>query len=199
MRGIYHLSQLASQIATRPPEWGAGAKLTPALKRGAGVNWTARSQNQGPMGAQVPVLSPNDHQNQSQGQLKGFRKSNFENFSGATKQPNQQQNSAFLGAHGVCYMGLVATMWVPMGAQVPVLSPNDHQDHSQGQLKGFAENQILKKFSGATKQPKQQQFSAFPGAHGACYMGLVATTWVPMGAQVPVLSPNDHPNPSYGH
>ena len=103
MRGIYHLSQLASQIATRPPEWGAGAKLTPALKRGAGANWTARSQNQGPMGAQVPVLSPNDHQNQTQGQLKGFRKSNFEKFSGATKQPNQQQNSAFLGAHGVLH------------------------------------------------------------------------------------------------
>ena len=29
-------------------------------------------------------------------------------------------------------------------------------------------------------------------------MGPVATTWVPMGTQVPVLSPNDHPNPSQG-
>ena len=30
------------------------------------------------------------------------------------------------------------------------------------------------------------------------YIGLAATTWVPMGAQVPVLSPNDHPNQSWG-
>ena len=30
------------------------------------------------------------------------------------------------------------------------------------------------------------------------YRGLGATTWVPTGAQVPVLSPNDHPRPSRG-
>ena len=29
-------------------------------------------------------------------------------------------------------------------------------------------------------------------------MGLAATTWVPIGAQVPILSPNDHPNSSQG-
>ena len=34
------------------------------------------------------------------------------------------------------------------------------------------------------------------GAHGSGYRGPVATTWVPMGAQVPVLSPNDPQNPS---
>ena len=44
----------------------------------------------------------------------------------------------------------------------------------------------------------KQQFWGFWGAHGSGYMGPVATTWVPMGAQLPVLSPNDHPNPSYG-
>ena len=33
-------------------------------------------------------------------------------------------------------------------------------------------------------------------AHGLVQMDLVATMWVPMGAQVPLLSPNDHPNPS---
>ena len=32
-------------------------------------------------------------------------------------------------------------------------------------------------------------------ARDAC-MELAATTWVPMGARVPVVSPNDHTNPS---
>ena len=41
------------------------------------------------------------------------------------------------------------------------------------------------------------QFWGFGGAHTAGYMGL-ATTWVPMGAEVPALLPNDHPNPSQG-
>ena len=36
------------------------------------------------------------------------------------------------------------------------------------------------------------------GGHGVGYMGLPATTWVPMGGQVPVLSPNHHPNSSQG-
>ena len=34
----------------------------------------------------------------------------------------------------------------------------------------------------------------FGGGHGSGYMGLAATTWVPTGAQVPVLSLNHHPN-----
>ena len=49
-----------------------------------------------------------------------------------------------------------------------------------------------------TKQPKQQQFQGFQGAHGPGHMGIVATACVPMGAQVPALSPNDHPSPSQG-
>jgi hypothetical protein len=44
--------------------------------------------------------------------------------------------------------------------------------------------------------PKQQRIPGSWGAHGAGYMGLPATTWVPRGAQVSVLSPNDHQNPS---
>ena len=39
-------------------------------------------------------------------------------------------------------------------------------------------------------------FGRFWGAHGSGYMALAATAWVPMGAQLPVVSPNDHPNPS---
>ena len=38
----------------------------------------------------------------------------------------------------------------------------------------------------------------FSRAHGSGYPGLTATTWVHTGAQIPVLSPNDHPNPSQG-
>ena len=43
---------------------------------------------------------------------------------------------------------------------------------------------------------QKQHFWGLWGAHGLGYMGLVADTWVPMGARVPVVSPNDHPNPS---
>ena len=34
------------------------------------------------------------------------------------------------------------------------------------------------------------------GAHGPGYMGRAAATWVPMGGSVPVVTPNDDPNPS---
>ena len=51
----------------------------------------------------------------------------------------------FRGGHGPGYMGLAATAWVPMGAQVPVVSLNDHPNPSQGQRKGFTKNRILKK------------------------------------------------------
>ena len=39
---------------------------------------------------------------------------------------------------------------------------------------------------------------AWAEPHGLGYVGLAATTWVPMGSRVPVLSPNDHPNPFRG-
>ena len=50
--------------------------------------------------------------------------------------------------------------------------------------------------SSVTKQPTQQQFWGFRRANGTGYIGLAATMWVPMGAQIPLLSPNYHPNPS---
>ena len=40
-------------------------------------------------------------------------------------------------------MGLAATMWVPMGAQAPVLSLNHHPNPSQGRKKGFGKRRIL--------------------------------------------------------
>ena len=39
-------------------------------------------------------------------------------------------------------MGLAATMWVPMGAQVPVLSLNHHPNASKGRQKGFRKSRI---------------------------------------------------------
>ena len=53
-------------------------------------------------------------------------------FSSATKHPKQQQFRGFRGAHGPGWTGLAATAWVPMGAPVPVLSPHDPPNPSQG-------------------------------------------------------------------
>ena len=39
-----------------------------------------------------------------------------------------------------------------------------------------------RKFSSPNKYPKLRQMRGFWGAHGPGYMGLAATTWVPMGA-----------------
>ena len=198
------------------------------------------------------------------GATRGFPKqSNFGNLASVTKQPTQQQFRGFWGAHGSGYMGVAATTWVPMGAQVPALSLNHHPNSSQGRRKGFrkkanfgnlpgvtkqltqaisrllggpwlglyglgghyvgphgcSSTRIVTKSSpkpipgategfpkqwnfenlaGVTKHPPQQQFRGFWEGHGSGYMGLAATTWVPMGAQVPVLSLNHHPNQSQG-
>ena len=50
--------------------------------------------------------------------------------------------SRFWRAHGTGYIGLAATTWVPLGAQVPVLSPNHHPNPSQGRQKGFGKRRI---------------------------------------------------------
>ena len=96
-------------------------------------------------------------------------------------------------------MGPVATTWVPMGAQVPVLSPNDHANQSWGQEKGFRKkNRTLIFFQVSLNNLHNSKFGAFfwGGGHGTGYIGLPATTWVSMGAQVLILSPNDHSDPS---
>ena len=48
--------------------------------------------------------------------------------------------------HGPGYMGLTATMWVPTGAGVPILSPNDHPNRSQRRQKDFGKTQIFENF-----------------------------------------------------
>ena len=42
------------------------------------------------------------------------------------------------------------------------------------------------------------QLWGFWRANGPGYMGQAFITWVPMGAGVAILAPNDHPNPSQG-
>ena len=151
------------------------ARSTPGYMGLVATTWV-------PTGAELPVLSPIDHPNLYQGCQKGLEKALiFRKFSRGTQQPKQRQ---FRG-HGKGYMGLPATIWVPMGAQVAVLSPNDHPSPSQRRQKDFEKKNKCRKLSSATKQPKQQLFHGF-------------TTWVLMGAQILVLSQNDHPNPSRG-
>ena len=78
-------------------------------------------------------------------------------------------------------MSLAATMWVPMGAGVSVLSPNDHPNLSKRQQMGFGKIKFSK-----ILRFHQQQFCGFRGGGIAPgYMGLVATTWVPMFARDP--------------
>ena len=90
------------------------------------------------------------------------KKVNFPKFSSATKQLEQQQFCSFQGGgwgwHSPGNMSLVTTMWVPMGSQVLVLSPNDHPNPSQGRQIGFEKFYCLQL---ALFQPVQLQ-SKFP-------------------------------------
>ena len=84
-------------------------------------------------------------------------------------------------------------MWVPMDAGVPVLSPNDHPKR---QRKDFSKK--IRNFENfqVPLDSLKTAILGLSGGHGLGYIGRVATTWVPMGARRPVLSPNNHPNPS---
>ena len=48
----------------------------------------------------------------------------------------------------------------------------------------------------ATEPPTYGNFEAFGGPMARSRWAQQPLIWVPMGAQVPVLSPNHHPNPS---
>ena len=73
----------------------------------------------------------------------------------------------FRGGHDLGYMGLAASTWVPMGARVPVWSPNE--DHpSQSPQKGFGKNEIFQ----VPLNSINQQFQGFRAAHGPGHMKL---------------------------
>ena len=151
-----------------------------------------------PMGAQVPVLSLNHHPNPSQGRQKGFRKRQISEILQVSL--NSLHNGNFgalggpwfglygLGGHYVGSHGCSSTRIVTKSSPKPII----------GATGGFPKKSNFGNLASVTKQPTQQQFWGFWGGHGSGYMGLAATTWVPMGAQVPVLSLNHHPNPSQG-
>ena len=88
--------------------------------------------------------------------------------------------TAILGLSGCPWPGLHGPSghYVgPHGARVPVWSPNDHPNPSQGWQNGFNKSQIFKNFRILLKCPNNGNFG-FRGAHGLGYMGLAATTWV---------------------
>ena len=92
----------------------------------------------------------------------------------------------FQGPRGPAHVRVAATTWVPMRAGVPLLSPNDHPNP------GFEKSQFFENFR-VLLNSARQQFQGVWAAHGPGHMGLAATMWVPMGARVPILSPNDEP------
>ena len=57
-------------------------------------------------------------------------------------------------------------------------------------------NSIQSKFlcfqQGTSKRAEEQLYAGLLGGHGPGYMVLATATWTPMGARVPVLSPNDN-------
>ena len=77
-------------------------------------------------------------------------------------------------------MGVAATKWVLMRAQVPVLSPNDHPNPSQEKSQIFENFQVP-----LDSLNKQQQFQGVRGGHCLGYMGLVGTQWVPWVLKYP--------------
>ena len=61
-------------------------------------------------------------------------------------------------------MDLAATMWVPMGSQVPILSPYDHPSHpnpSQRQPEGFRKCGIVENFPVPLCSLNNSNFAAF--------------------------------------
>ena len=101
----------------------------------------------GPMGPPVLVLSPNDYPNQSQEQRKGFR-GTFPKFQVPLYNVNNSNFGAFGGAHGLGYMGPVASTWVPWVLKYPSTSIVTKRSPKPipGRQKGFKKNQITKVF-----------------------------------------------------
>ena len=60
-------------------------------------------------------------------------------------------------------MGPVATTWVPMGAQVPVLSLNHHPNPSQGRHKGFEKRRISEILQMSLNSLHNGNFGVFGG------------------------------------
>ena len=133
------------------------------------------------------------------GATAGFqKKANFGNLAGVTKQPTQRQISGLLGGPWLGLYRLGSHCVGPHGCSGTLIVTKSSPKPTLGVTEGFWKKANFGNLAGVTKQPTQRPFWGFWGDHGSGYMGLAATTWVPMGAQVPVLSLNHHPNPSQG-
>ena len=99
--------------------------------------------------------------------LNSLHNGNFGAFGGAMAQA--------MGGHGSGYMGLAATTWVPMGAQVPMLSLSHHPNPSQGGRKGFGKSRILEILQVSLNSLHNGNFGAFGGA-----MAQAIWAWRPL-------------------
>ena len=110
------------------------------------------------------------------GATEGFRKkANFGNLARVTKQPTQRQFRGFWGGHGSGYMRLAATTWVPMNAQVPVLSLNHHPNQSQRATGGFPKKSHLEILQVSLNSLHSGNFGAVGGA-----MARAIWAWRPL-------------------
>ena len=133
------------------------------------------------------------------GATEGFpKKSSFGNLAGVTKQPTQRQSRGFWGGAWLGLYGLGGHYMGPHGCSSTHIVTKSSPKPIPGVTEGFPKKSSFGNLAGVTKQPTQRQSRGFWGGRGSGYMGLAATTWVPMGAQVPILSLNHHPNPSQG-
>ena len=72
-------------------------------------------------------------------------------------------------------MSLAATMWAPMGAQVPVLSLNHHPNPSQWRRKGFRKSRISEILQVSLNSLHNGNLGAFGGG-----MAQAIRAWRPL-------------------
>ena len=56
-------------------------------------------------------------------------------------------------------MGVAATTWVPMGAQVAAVSSNDHPNPSEGRQEGFGKSRIFENSIAFSSAPRREAVS----------------------------------------
>ena len=80
------------------------------------------------------------------------------------------------------YMGVAATMWVLISAEVAVLSSNDHRNPSQGRRKSFGKSQSFENFQVPLGSVNKNNFGAF-----RVPMARAAWAWQPLRGSPCVL------------
>ena len=119
---------------------------------------------------------------------KGFRKlSLFQSF----QVPLKSLQTAILrlsergGGGAWTWLHSLAAAMIPTGARVPTLATIDGPNPSQSPGKVFRKSQIFENFQVPLINLQKAIWGRL-GAHGPSYMHQAVTTWVPMGARVPI-------------